>query len=150
MKCLKVLVVVQLSLLFLSVFSRPAHAECYGVYSQQGWTVACGEVPAPPSKYAVSTALPSVNQLDKLYLCSLVQLSDTQCNDVVFWPVYGGLFSKEGVVQSTVSIRMEYNGKQCAGAVWKTYQRDSDTWVLASPTSIFGFPSSCEIPGNLK
>lgn len=134
-----------LTLAIITFFNGLAYAEswCYGVYTQSGWAPECGEVPAPPSQYSVPTIDSSLNQNDKLYLCSLVQLSNEQCAEVQFSGGAGFIGAKDGIVQSGFDVRMEYHGKWCKGYVSKVSQSDN-TWILSSPTSLSFM--SCEIP----
>lgn len=136
-----------LSFLVFSLFAISANAESYsyGTYTQSGWKTEFGEVPAPHEQYRIPTTEFGLNLNDKLYLCSLVNLTRLQCADVEFSSDSSGFSVTSRVVQVSMDIRMKYHEKQCAGTVWKT-RENSSTWVLSSPTLIHGFPHSCDIP----
>ncbi|MGZ3768584.1 MAG: hypothetical protein ACXVCP_02470 [Bdellovibrio sp.] len=129
-----------------SIFGS-AYAESYsfGVYKDGRWKTMVGEVPPPPPRYSMPTSEPTLNQNDKFYLCKLVQLSENECADVQFTSNSSGLTVKGGAVEFGMDVQMYYHGKSCSGAVWKSFQNEK-TWVLASPTSMFGFPHECQIP----
>lgn len=129
--------------LFCSLWVSRVHAECYGVYSDNGWETKCGDVPAPGAKYEIPTADQTLNQVDKLYLCSLVHVSETECPNIQFSMGPSTIINKNGSVQFGIDVRMISHNKQCAATVWKTYRSDN-TWVLSSPTSILGFPYECQ------
>lgn len=129
-----------------TLLSATAHADCYAEYSQGKWVNKCGEPPAPPAKYSAPTVESTLNQNDKLYLCSLVQLSEAQCSDVRFKLGHSALIGRAGVTQVGTDVRLFLQDKQCVTAVWKTYDIDSARWVLSSPTAVLGFPYDCNIP----
>lgn len=122
-----------------------ARSYSYGVYEGGEWSTKYGDVPAPPLKFQVPTGNPDLNDFDKQYLCELVKLSATECKSVRFTNGPAGFNAEAGVVQFIWDIGMSYNGKQCSGSVWKTRKKD-DTWLLSSPTAVFGFPHTCTIP----
>lgn len=103
------------------------------------------EIPSPiSSKYAVPNPNPAFNENDQSYLCSLMQLSETQCGQAHFFTSLAGIYGDQGIVQYAVDVRIKYLEKQCVAAVWKTYQHVNQIWVLSEPTKLLNFPYSCD------
>ncbi len=127
--------------------STPAHAASYsfGVLENGEWVTKFGEVPSPPAHYTTPTTDHILNRKDKQYLCSLVNLADSNCTDVRFSNGASGLNGQAGITRFILNVSMVYKGKECSGAVWKTLQSDG-SWILSSPTALFGFPYTCDIP----